>query len=93
MKAKRLINGIKSIDKLAIGAYNFENGINDLMARKIHLKACNEMCEHFEDEQVEWLKTDDDAVPGLSGKTCSECWCILSYKLRVEGEKCPLGKW
>lgn len=93
MRVKRLINGIKNIDKVAIGAYNFENGINDNLARKIHLKACNESCEHFEDEQVEWLKTDDDAVEGLSGKTCNECWCILSYKLRVEGEKCPLGKW
>ena len=90
---KRIAKAVTKLDKVVEGQNNFESGINDNLAAARHLKACNENCDMFQDEPISFLRTDDEAVSGLSGKMCEECGCVLSFKLRLESEKCPLGKW
>ena len=35
----------------------------------------------------------EDKIESISSRMCNECGCALYLKLRVENEKCPLGKW
>lgn len=90
---KRFAKGFTKLDRYLEGENNLEKGINDDLASVRHLKACNETCRSFKDEKIDFLKVDDEAVSGLSGKMCEECGCVLSYKLRLTKEKCPRGKW
>ena len=34
-----------------------------------------------------------DSCPKKSFIVCSECGCVIWAKIRLEKEKCPLGKW
>jgi hypothetical protein len=31
--------------------------------------------------------------PYNNGGVCDVCGCVLKYKVRLETEECPLGKW
>ena len=87
----RISKAVSKLDKVVEGENNFDNGTNDELA-EIRYRICSG-CPMFQKEPISFLRTDDKAVPGLSGKMCDECGCVLSYKLRLENEKCPLGKW
>lgn len=88
---KRLAKGVARIDKYLDGQDNLEMGINDDLAMT-RADICTG-CPMFQKEPLAFLRVDDKAVPVLSGKMCDECGCVLSYKLRLKNEKCPLGKW
>lgn len=88
---RRIAKAVTKIDKVIEGEQNFENGINDDLAKRRAVICVT--CPHFKDEPIQFLRTDDEAVPELSGKMCDECGCVESFKLRVTNEKCPLGKW
>lgn len=88
---KRIAKAAAKIDKVVEGQQNFDNGINDDLAKR-RAAICSG-CPMFQNEPISFLRTDDEAVPELSGKMCDECGCVLSYKLRVAAEHCPIKKW
>lgn len=48
-------------------------------------------CPFFQDEVYESEKVEDERIPELSGKMCSDCGCTLSFKTRQNVKKCK--KW
>lgn len=44
-------------------------------------------------QRYEICKTCPKKTELLAIEQCKACGCVLLFKIIVEGEKCPLGKW
>ena len=89
----RIIEGIKHIDELAEGVYNF-NFPKDCIEKKAieRAKICVN-CEHFVNDPIKDFHVTD-RIDALSHKMCKLCGCVSSYKLRINKintENCPLN--
>lgn len=100
-KIKRLRQSIKgeSNKEIAItlkavmaGMTNFTLGISSAkkLAEKRYKDYCSG-CEYNTKEQVKELIVEDEDIPQLSGRSCADCGCVLSYKLRQNIKQCR--KW
>ncbi len=74
-------NVLKSLDAVFQGISNFYLNRNTKLAKQRAERYCNG-CEFNISEPIESLRVKDKRVPALSGRTCKECGCVLSYKLR-----------
>lgn len=63
--------------------YNI-NGDKEEAKRRINI------CLEKDGENEHCRNLNKDKVLGLR---CSECGCILKYKIFSEKSKCPIGKW
>lgn len=76
MNAKAILEGVK----------NFKNQtkeINDLAKKRYAECGCAETYL-----AVAVTLPKDETIPEISKKLCSECLCVLSFKLRQNIEKC-----
>lgn len=83
------INLIRDTKAVAAGILNFKTGnkkAQELAKERFenHCKSCKFSIE----EPIPELRVDDKQILELSGKTCGDCGCILSYKLRQSVKKC-----
>ena len=90
---KRIVNGIKHIDKVAEGVYNFKFP-KDCIENKAMERAnvCKE-CPNFINDPIPDFHVTD-RIEILSKKMCELCGCVLSYKLRtnkITTKNCPLN--
>ncbi|WP_159430247.1 hypothetical protein [Cruoricaptor ignavus] len=49
-------------------------------------------CDFFVDEKIASERVADRDIPGLSGKSCGDCGCVLSFKLRQSVKPCRFWK-
>jgi hypothetical protein len=79
----RIVNGIKSIDKVIEGVYNFNNpNAETETLAKSRSETCKG-CKFFVNDPIEELHVND-RIEILSKKMCELCGCVLSYKLRTK---------
>ncbi|MGI9582647.1 hypothetical protein ACR1PO_15740 [Chryseobacterium sp. RRHN12] len=83
------INIIRDTKAVAVGLLNFKTGNKKALelANKRLENHCKS-CKFSIDEPIPELRVEDKQIPELSGKTCGDCGCILSYKLRQSVKKC-----
>lgn len=83
------INIIRDTKAVASGILNFKTGNKKAqeLAKKRFENHCKS-CKFSIEEPISELRVVDKQIPELSGKTCGDCGCILSYKLRQSVNKC-----
>ncbi|MGE8528509.1 hypothetical protein [Chryseobacterium rhizosphaerae] len=83
------INIIKNAKAVAVGILNFKTDNKKAfeLAEKRFENHCKS-CKFSIEEPIPELRVDDKQIQELSGRTCGECGCILSYKLRQSVKKC-----
>jgi hypothetical protein len=81
-----------NIKAVAEGVYNFKTNNENarLLAEKRYIENCID-CTHFAPEKNEFFKVIDKQIPELSNMQCTDCGCVLSYKLRQSIKICK--KW
>ncbi|QQM25255.1 hypothetical protein [Elizabethkingia sp. M8] len=83
---------VRDIRAIITGISNFElNIINARNKARERLEKHCSGCKFFIDEPLESEIVIDKVIPQLSGKICSDCGCVASYKLRQSIKKCK--KW
>jgi hypothetical protein len=90
---KRIIEGIKHIDEVAEGVYNFKFPKDCIEKKALERSKICEGCPNFAIDPIEELHVKD-TIDILSNKMCKLCGCVLSYKLRINKIKtknCPLN--
>lgn len=83
----------KDISAIIAGIRNFLTGSekwNDTAIDRLE-NFCAD-CEFFVDEKVVSERVADKDIPGLSGKSCAHCGCVLSFKLRQSVKPCEFWK-
>lgn len=83
------INILRDTKAVAVGVYNFKTGnkkAGDLAKKRYEFSCQN--CKFSIEEPIPELRVVDKQIPELSGKTCGDCGCVLSYKLRQSVKKC-----
>ncbi len=83
------IDLMRDTKAVALGVLNFKTGIKKAqeLAKKRFENHCKS-CKFSIEEPIPELRVVDKQMPELSGKTCGDCGCILSYKLRQSVKKC-----
>ena len=101
-KIKRYVESLKNkknpdiahdVKAIVSGMTNFVTGSrkwNDI-ARERYEKSCKG-CPFFIDDPVPSERVTDKHIPELSGKICSNCGCVESYKLRQSVKLCEFWK-
>jgi hypothetical protein len=90
---KRIIKGLKHIDQVAEGVYNFKFPTNCIEKKALERSKVCETCDNFVDDPIKDFHVTD-RIEVLSGKMCGLCGCVSSYKLRINKittENCPLN--
>jgi hypothetical protein len=90
---KRLIKGLKHIDQVAEGVYNFKFPKDCIEKKALERSKVCETCPNFVDDPIKDFHVTD-RIESLRGKMCGICQCVLSYKLRINKintENCPLN--
>ena len=83
------VNIIRDTKAVAVGITNFKsNNKKAYELAKNRFENYCKFCTFIIEEPIPELRVDDKQIPELSGKTCGECGCILSYKLRQSVKKC-----
>lgn len=91
---KRIVNGIKHIDEVAEGVYNFKFPTPCIEKKALERSKICLTCEHFKEDPITDFHVTD-RIDDLSKKMCNLCGCILSYKLRIKNintKNCPLNE-
>lgn len=89
LKNQEEVNIIRDTKAVAVGITNFKTNNKkayELAKKRFDLNCQN--CNFSIEEPIPELRVEDKQIPELSGKTCGECGCILSYKLRQSVKKC-----
>ncbi|MCQ9638606.1 hypothetical protein MP478_04325 [Chryseobacterium sp. WG14] len=83
------INIIINAKAVAVGILNFKTDNKKAfeLAKKRFENHCKS-CKFSIEEPIPELRVEDEKISELSGKTCGDCGCILSYKLRQSVKKC-----
>jgi hypothetical protein len=90
--SKRIISGIKNIDKVSEGLFNYKNPSEKIEALATERAKICVSCPNYKDEPIKQLQLDDE-IKVLSKKMCTLCGCVLSLKLRtriISTNQCPL---
>ena len=91
---KRIVKGLKHIDQVAEGVYNFKFPKDFIEKKALERSETCLGCEFYVDDPIEDFHVND-RIENLSKKMCSNCGCVLSYKLRINKittENCPLNE-
>lgn len=89
LKKQESVNIINDTLAIAAGIKNFKT--NNETARRYAIERFENHCKSCKfsiEEPIPELRVVDKQMPELSGKTCGDCGCILSYKLRQSVKKC-----
>lgn len=89
----RIIQGIKHIDEVAEGVYNFKLPKDFIEKKALERSKVCEKCPNFKDDPIADFHVED-RIGHLSRKMCKLCGCVLSYKLRINKintKNCPLN--
>ncbi|BAP30138.1 uncharacterized protein CHSO_1101 [Chryseobacterium sp. StRB126] len=89
LKKQEDVNIIRDTKAIAAGIANFKT--NNETAKRYAIERFEKHCKSCKfsiEEPIAELRVEDKHIPELSGKTCGECGCILSYKLRQSVKKC-----
>lgn len=90
---KRIVKGLKHIDQVAEGVYNFKFPKNCIEKKALERSKVCMGCEHFKEDPISDFHVND-RIEQLSKKMCGLCGCVLSYKLRINKittPNCPLN--
>jgi hypothetical protein len=90
---KRIIKGLKHIDQVAEGVYNFKFPKDCIEKKALERSKVCESCPNFAIDPINDFHVTD-RIESLSKKMCNLCGCVLSYKLRINKittENCPLN--
>ena len=90
---KRIVKGLKHIDKVAEGVYNFKFPTSCIEKKALERGNVCLKCPHYVNDPIEDFHVTD-RIEFLSKKMCGLCECVLSYKLRINKittENCPLN--
>lgn len=92
LKKQEDINLIRDTKAVAIGVknFNFLNENAEKLAKERLENHCT-FCNFNILEPIEELRVTDKRITELSKRTCGDCGCVLSYKLRQSVKKC--SKW
>lgn len=92
LKKQEDIDLIRDTKAVAIGIknFNFLNEKTENLAME-RLEANCKFCNFNILEPIEELRVTDTRIPDLTNRTCGDCGCVLSYKLRQSVKKC--SKW
>jgi hypothetical protein len=91
---KRIIKGLKHIDQVAEGVYNFKFPTNCIEKKALERANICKECPHFVIDPIPDFHVTD-RIESLSKKMCALCGCVLSYKLRtnkITTENCLLNE-
>ncbi|MEJ5105503.1 hypothetical protein [Chryseobacterium sp. MYb328] len=89
LKKQDEVNIIRDTKAVAVGIANFKtNNKKAVELAVIRLEKHCKSCIFSIDEPIPELRVEDKQISQLSGKTCGECGCVLSYKLRQSVKKC-----
>ena len=91
---RRIVKGLKHIDQVAEGVYNFKFPTNCIEKKALERSKVCVDCPNFVDDPIKDFHVNDK-IQVLSGKMCSLCGCVSSYKLRINRittENCPLNE-
>lgn len=91
LKKQEDIDLIRDTKAVAVGVknFNFINQDAEQLANERFEKSCKN-CAFNIHEPIEELRVNDKRIPELSERTCGECGCVLSYKLRQSVKKCGI---
>lgn len=92
LKRQEKINIIRDTKAVAIGIKNFNfpyKKAEELAVKRLENKCKG--CNFNILEPIEELRVTDTRIPDLTNRTCGQCGCVLSYKLRQSVKKC--SKW
>jgi hypothetical protein len=90
---KRIVKGLKHIDQVAEGVYNFKFPKDCIENKAFERSKICEKCPNFIQDPITDFHVTD-RIDNLSKKMCKLCGCVLSYKLRINKittENCPLN--
>lgn len=89
LKKQEDIDLIRDTKAVGVGILNFKTRNKKALelANKRFENHCKS-CKFSIEEPIPELRVEDKQIPELSGKTCGDCGCILSYKLRQSVKKC-----
>lgn len=68
------------------GLHRFAKGAGGLLKAALHI-------DPAPPEMIEERKAICAQCPEWTGRKCRKCGCWTGAKIRINGEKCPLGKW
>jgi len=92
LKNQEEINLLRDTKAIAIGMKNFRflnNKVEQLAMERLE-NSCKS-CKFNIEEPIEELRVTDTRISDLTNRTCGDCGCVLSYKLRQSVKKC--SKW
>jgi hypothetical protein len=80
-----------NLEALAVGMYNFttKNTEAKTLAEKRLLNSCLS-CVHFKEEPITVFRVKDNEIPELTNMQCTDCGCVLAYKIRQSIKVCKL---
>jgi hypothetical protein len=90
---KRIIKGLKHIDQVAEGIYNFKFPTPCIEKKALERSKICETCPNFVIDPIADFHVTD-RIEILSKKMCNLCTCVSSYKLRtkkITTKNCPLN--